>query len=96
MGDVPSDISKTRGSIHAKSGDLTIEADETGYELLKKPRGRVMRLTPASGDECSEHVATAAPFTNLQRAVETAKRLGWLPQDATIESLEYFSSLSFR
>jgi hypothetical protein len=84
---LPEAVNRSRGTLKIAIGSLSIEADETGYELLKSPRGRIMRLVPSSGDEYSKHVASASPLTNLQRAVQTSKRIGWLKEDIALEEL---------
>ena len=86
---LPDNASHKHAELICEMPALTIKATADFYILQHHPRGRIVRCVPLSGDEYSIHVAQAAPLTNLQRAVEMAKRLEWLDQKLTIEDLEY-------
>lgn len=63
-------------------GNTTIKADKHFYELIRLPRGRICRLVEQRGGSQT----AASPLTNLQRAMITAKRLNWIPEETTLES----------
>jgi len=53
--------------------DCRIRCDGTFFELSHQPRGRLAR--PSIAD----------PLTNLQRAMQMARNVAWIPNDTTIE-----------
>jgi hypothetical protein len=85
----PAHASKAECVFYCEEKDLTIEATDAYYELRRKPRGRIVRVVTTSGDEYSKHVAVSSPLTNLQRAVEMAKRLEWLSPETEASNLNF-------
>jgi hypothetical protein len=75
--------SSNKCSFECIVGDCTLRADMHSYELRRLPRGRICRLVETRGHSAP---ATASPLTNLQRAMITAKRLNWIPEETTLES----------
>lgn len=69
-------------------GDTCIEADKHSYTLTRKPRGRICRLVPTrSGDKGQMVFTTCSPLTNMQRAIMTAKQLGWLDESIELKDV---------
>lgn len=67
-------------------GSTILHADQTGYELRNMPRGRICRLVETCAPQDGVHfTAVCCPITNVQRAMATAKQLGWMDEAVTLE-----------
>lgn len=79
--------SSSKAAFECIVGNVTIRADMHCYELRRLPRGHICRLVETRvGPRGHSAPATCSPLTNLQRAMMTAKRLNWIPEETTVES----------
>lgn len=80
--------SSFRAEFKKTIGATCIEADAHSYTLTHSPRGRICRLVATRpGSKGQMTFAACSPLTNLQRAIISAKQLGWLDEKIELKDV---------